>query len=107
MVECSSNLLASNPPASERGHTLLILWCIALFQQPCNIVPSADRHRYYLLFAAVVIFLILPLWPPAILPWTDLGDHMARVYILHRYDDVPIFRQYYEIERLPLPNLAM
>jgi hypothetical protein len=78
-----------------------------LFQQACNIVSPEDRIRYYLVFAAVVIFLILPLWPPAILPWTDLGDHMARVYILHHYNDVPVFRQYYEIERLPLPNLAM
>src|SRR5580658_5213922 len=107
MVECSSNLLASNPPASERGHSLLILWCITLFQQSCNIVSPEDRIQYYLLFAAVVIFLILPLWPPAILPWTDLGDHMARVYILRHYNDVALFRQYYQIERLPLPNLAM
>jgi hypothetical protein len=75
--------------------------------QASNLVQPADRNRYYLLFAAVVIFLILPLWPVPILPWTDLGDHMARMYILHHYDDVPVFRQYYEIERLPLPNLAM
>lgn len=78
-----------------------------MFQQACNIVQPAHRHGYYLVFAAVAIFLILPLWPVAILPWTDLGDHMARVYILHHYNDVPVFRQYYEIERLPLPNLAM
>jgi len=72
-----------------------------------SVVSSDDRVRYYLVFAAVVIFLILPLWPVAILPWTDIGDHMARVYILHHFNDVPVFRQYYEIERLPLPNLAM
>jgi hypothetical protein len=70
-------------------------------------VLPGDRIRYYLVFTAVVIFLIFPLWPVPILPWTDLGDHMARMYILHHYDDVPVFRQYYEIERLPLPNLAM
>ena len=72
-----------------------------------SVVSPDDRIRYYVAFIAVVIFLILPLWPVPILPWTDLGDHMARVYIVHHYNDVRVFRQYYEIERLPLPNLAM
>lgn len=72
-----------------------------------NLVQPADRIRYYLLFAAAVALMIFPIWTVSVLPWSDFGDHMARVFILHHYDEVPIFRQYYEIERLPLPNLAI
>jgi hypothetical protein len=82
----------------------------ALISSPAlssNVVQPRDRVRYYILFAAVLALLIFPIWTVSVMPWSDFGDHMARVYILHHYGDVPVFRQYYEIERLPLPNLAI
>jgi len=51
--------------------------------------------------------MIFPVWTVAVMPWSDFGDHLARAYILRHYDEVAVFRQYYQIERLPLPNLAM
>jgi hypothetical protein len=71
------------------------------------LVQPADRIRYSLLFAAVAALMIFPIWTVSVLPWSDFGDHMARVYILRHYSEVPVFRQYYEITHLPLPNLAM
>src|SRR5271154_5879197 len=72
-----------------------------------SVVEPGDRVRYYILFAAAVALMIFPVWSVTVMPWSDFGDHMARAYILHHYNEVPVFRQYYEIERLPLPNLAM
>jgi hypothetical protein len=72
-----------------------------------SLVQPGDRKRYHLLFAAAVAVMTFPIWTVAILPWSDLGDHMARLYILRHFNEVPIFRQYYFIERLPLPNLAI
>ena len=72
-----------------------------------NLVRPEDRNRYYLLFAAAVAVMIFPIWTVAILPWSDFGDHLARIYILRHFDEVPIFRRYYFIQHLPLPNLAV
>ncbi len=72
-----------------------------------SLVRPEDRNWYYLLFAAAVAVMIFPIWTVAILPWSDFGDHMARIYILRHFDEVPIFRQYYFIQYLPLPNLAV
>src|SRR5579862_1969758 len=72
-----------------------------------TVVQPADRVQYSLLFAAVAALMIFPIWTVSVMPWSDFGDHMARMYILRHYSEVPVFRQYYEITHLPLPNLAM
>jgi hypothetical protein len=72
-----------------------------------SVVEPADLIHYYALFATVVALMIFPIWTVSVLPWTDFGDHLARVYILCHYNEVPVFRQYYQIVHLPLPNLAI
>ena len=68
---------------------------------------AGNRAAYFLTLTAVVVWLILPLWRVSILPWTDFGDHMGRVFVLAHYGDVPAFYRAYEIKRLLLPNLAI
>src|SRR5579862_4799505 len=72
-----------------------------------TVVEPADRIQYFLLLLAATALMIFPIWTVSVLRWSDFGDHMARMYILRHYSEVPVFRQYYEITHLPLPNLAM
>jgi hypothetical protein len=77
--------------------------------QSSSDLPSkvADHIPYFVLYLIVLFLLIFPIWSVTILPWTDLGDHIARIDILHEYGDVPVFRQFYAIRRVLLPNLAI
>jgi hypothetical protein len=67
----------------------------------------ADRVHYYLLLAAAILCLLVPVWSVHILPWTDLGDHLSRAYTISHYGQVPQFRKYISISAEPLPNLAV
>ncbi len=72
-----------------------------------NSITSSSRLSYLVGLFAVTALLIAPLWTVETLPLIDLPDHLARAFILHTYDQVPIFQQYYEIQDSLLPNLAL
>ena len=59
------------------------------------------------LFFAVVMFLLAPLALVAFLPMVDVPGHLARIYILQHYDQVPQFQQTYELTGKWLPHLTM
>ena len=89
-----------------RGHALE-----ASYLEPARPKSSslATQHRslYYALFGMVVLIMTAPIWIVSVLPLEDYGDHLARVFILAHYTDVPTFKQHYELRYLPLPNLAI
>jgi len=72
----------------------------------CSIVAH-HRWPYYALYGAVVLLLIIPIWTVSILPLQDYGDHLARVFVMAHYRDVPVFQRHYDIMYVPLPNLAI
>jgi hypothetical protein len=59
-----------------------------------------------LLFAALVVLHLVPLWAFPFVPSQDGGDHQALAHILREYDDpgAGLLRQYYRRNHESLPN---
>jgi hypothetical protein len=69
---------------------------------------QACLHGWYgILGALLAILLVAPIWAVEYPPLVDYPNHLARGYILYHYDDVPSFREYYEIDYLSTPSLSM
>lgn len=67
---------------------------------------SADRTRYRLALCLVALLLCLPLLSVTYPPLTDYPNHLARVHILNHYDEVPAFRETFDRQFAPIPNLG-
>jgi len=67
----------------------------------------AERRLYFVMLWAMIVSLILPIWTVTIVPWADLGDHLARSFIISNYQSVQQFQRYFEVTPQPLPNLAI
>ncbi len=63
--------------------------------------------RYWAVFLAVCLFLLLPCLLVAYVPLVDYPTHLARAYILAHYDSVPVYQQNYVLTHQVLPNLAV
>jgi hypothetical protein len=59
-----------------------------------------------LLFAALVVLHLVPLWAFPFVPSQDGADHQALAHVLREYDDpgAGLLRQYYQLNRESLPN---
>ncbi|MGH9453818.1 MAG: hypothetical protein ACRD2O_07600, partial [Terriglobia bacterium] len=79
-------------------------------EQPAGVetdLSKSDTRLYWLLLALVIAILCLPLLTVKYIPLVDYPNHLARVYILRHYHDIPLFQQNYEVRLLPIPNLAI
>jgi hypothetical protein len=64
-------------------------------------------HRLRLLFFALALLYVLPIWAVRYLPTVDGPCHVYNAWILRQYGNVerfPLFQQYYEINARPYPN---
>ena len=61
---------------------------------------------YSLLFSALLVLLILPVWSVALVPLTDLPLHMARAYLMRHYGDGSAMVSYLELSPVPRHNAA-
>jgi len=59
------------------------------------------------LYGALFVVALVPIAAVAIMPLDDYLNHLARMYVLARYDDVPALHKFFEIRWAALPNLAM
>jgi hypothetical protein len=59
------------------------------------------------LFAAMILALLLPVWSVPYLPTTDGAAHVANADVMRKIEDpsLPVFRQYYLVSHDPSPNL--
>lgn len=69
---------------------------------------TADADKDYRgLFVAVVLLLMAPVVLVEYLPMVDIPGHLARIYILQHYEEVPQFQQVYELSRNWSPYQTM
>jgi hypothetical protein len=66
-----------------------------------------EDGRYRVAFLASVVVLCLPMLLTAYAPLKDYPNHLARVFILAHYADVPLYQQNYVVSRRIVPNLGM
>src|SRR5438309_2632898 len=62
---------------------------------------------YWQLFVAASVLACLPVWLVEYPPLVDYPNHLARLYILYHYDEVPVFQERYDRAFVLLPDLAM
>lgn len=62
--------------------------------------------RYRLLLCLTTLLLCLPILSVAYPPLVDYPNHLARAHILDTYDATPSYRQTFERQYAPIPNLA-
>lgn len=77
-----------------------------MITQPQTTMSHAGRTGYRLALCLVALLLCLPLLAVEYPPLVDYPNHLARVHILSQYDDVPAFRETYERQFEPIPNLG-
>lgn len=65
-----------------------------------------DRKTYRLALCLVALLLCLPLLSVTYPPLVDYPNHLARVHVLNHHEDVPAFRETFERQLAPIPNLA-
>jgi hypothetical protein len=53
------------------------------------------------------VILVAPIWAVDYPPLVDYPNHLARGYILYHFHDDPGFSEYLEIDKRPIPNLAI
>jgi hypothetical protein len=58
------------------------------------------------LFFALALLYVIPFWIVHYLPTVDGPCHVYNAWILRHYGDVPLFRQYFEVNAAPYPNWA-
>lgn len=60
------------------------------------------------LFGAMIVLQLVPIWAFLYLPTTDGAAHVASAEVMRKYDDpeLTVFRKYYVVVKKPLPNLA-
>lgn len=68
--------------------------------------PDCERARYRGLLCLVTLLLCLPILSVHYVPLVDYPNHLARVHILSSYDDEPAFRERFDRQFEPIPNLA-
>ena len=74
------------------------------FELPAlRIDPVGKMKDYRGLFCVVALLLLAPLLFVDYLPMVDVPGHLARIHILRNYDQVPQFREVYEIHGKPVP----
>ena len=61
----------------------------------------------FLIYGALLIVSLAPIWAVAVPPLVDYPNHLARMYILAHAGNSEILRNFYEIHWAVLPNLAM
>ncbi len=64
-------------------------------------------RTYYLLFAAVLLLQLGPIWLTPYPAMHDYPNHLARIHVLHEYSVNQTYQAVYEIDRNLMPNLAM
>ncbi len=77
---------------------------------PPHFANGAGHRRvglYGIVFLVSVVMLCLPLLLTPYAPLKDYPNHLARVYILAHYGDVPLYQQNYVLSQRLVPNLAM
>lgn len=71
-------------------------------------MTAAPLHRFPIaLYGALFAVALVPIAAVAIMPLDDYLNHLARMYVLARYDDVPALQKFFAIRWAALPNLAM
>lgn len=71
-----------------------------------SVKPPPRLSPEILLFAALVVLHLVPLWAFPFFPSQDGADHQAVAHVLREYDDpgASLLRQYYRLNRESLPN---
>jgi hypothetical protein len=67
---------------------------------------TSDTVLWLALVAALCIVLLVPIWFASYPPLLDWPNHLARMYILAKYDSVSQFQEAYELRLDILPNLG-
>lgn len=67
---------------------------------------DSELTGYRLALCLVTLLLCLPILSVAYPPLVDYPNHLTRVHILNHYDDVPAFRENFERQYEPIPNLG-
>jgi hypothetical protein len=68
------------------------------------IEPQGEERWLGALFLTLTLLYLVPFWIVHYLPTVDGPCHTYNAWILRHYADVPLFRQYYQINAAPYPN---
>jgi hypothetical protein len=70
-------------------------------------VAWVARHER-VIFYAVVLLNLVPVWAFTYLPTTDGAAHVANADVMRKFNDpsLDVFRKYYYVSRAPIPNLV-
>src|SRR3954467_13162544 len=64
----------------------------------------ARDPAFVIVFAALWVFALIPLWAPRFLPLLDLPNHLDAIAIWHRYGSPEWgYSKYYDLNLIPLP----
>jgi hypothetical protein len=66
-----------------------------------------STSTYGALFLAVTTLCIAALWIPPYNAFVDLPSHLARLYVIHNYEQVSNFQDWFRLSPTLLPNLAL
>ena len=73
---------------------------------PVQSIVHDARRAYWLIFFAIVLALLAPIWITRYLPLVDYPHALARGYIAAHYHDVPSFERLYNPPLSIVPNMA-
>ena len=65
------------------------------------------RGWYGATLTLLAILVVVPIWSVEYPPLVDYPNHLARGYILYHHDDVPTFREDFDVDYLSTASLAM
>ena len=81
-----------------------------LFAKWRNIFLSEEcgKHKsFYVLFVALLLLQLCPIWFAAYPAMHDYPNHLARAHILHEYNDTASYQATYNRDGRLIPNLSM
>ena len=64
-------------------------------------------YNFFLIYGALLVVALAPIWTVAVPPIKDYPNHLARAHILVHAGNSEILRNFYEVRWAVLPNLAM
>lgn len=68
---------------------------------------SAQPQSYYRIFAILLVLQICPIWLMPYPAMHDYPNHLARIHILHQYEENESYQATYRRDMSLIPNLAM
>jgi hypothetical protein len=69
--------------------------------------PDTELTIYYAMLLIVFAAILVPIWAADYPGMLDYPVHLTRCYILAHYHDNPVWQQRFELDRSPLPNMAI